>query len=235
MGYGPEPAAKQLQRLVDWLDENETCRDGILVSRLGGAKGVRAFAKALARNTGLKSLCFCEEIGVEEAEALAGALEKNAGLISLTLLDNEMSSEEAEIIATALAKNKTLKKLSISGSIIGRVGGKAILDAVQQNTSLIEVSLFRCGVPEVLVEQIQKKVAANRELAEMQAKLAKAGKHSKVDITKRRAEKAADYPRRAKLGAALSALRTSDAPSKERKHAHEAISKLLKKKSAVHE
>jgi len=105
--------------------------------------GIKAFAKALTKNTTLTELNLSDnEINDEGGKALAEALKTNKTLTTLIILKNFISNEGAIAFAEALKMNTTLIKIDLGENSIGVEGVKALEDALKINKTLTTLILY---------------------------------------------------------------------------------------------
>jgi Ran GTPase-activating protein (RanGAP) involved in mRNA processing and transport len=112
----------------------------------GGNKSV-IIADALKHATALRTLdlgrCCISDEGVA---ALAKAMRRNCGIISMWLDDNSIGDAGAMYVSTALHENSVLSKLFLNGNNIGPAGAVAVAGALRTNTGLELLGLGRNNI-----------------------------------------------------------------------------------------
>jgi Ran GTPase-activating protein (RanGAP) involved in mRNA processing and transport len=145
-------------------------------------EGAKALAGALEQNTTLIQLDLWDnQIGDEGAKALAAALEQNTTLIQLDLWDNQIGDEGAKALAAALEQNTALIQLDLWDNQIGDEGAKALAAALEQNTTLTQLNLRNNPISANVKKQIERLIERNqRLLKELQATAFKQFKAGRV-------------------------------------------------------
>jgi len=85
-------------------------------------------------------------IGSEEAQALAESLKRNTTLTQLNLEGNKIGEEGARALAESLKPNTALTKLNLGHNGIGDKGTCALAESLKQNTTLHTVNLSRNNI-----------------------------------------------------------------------------------------
>eukprot|EP01094_Clydonella_sp_ATCC50884_P008953 TRINITY_DN1848_c1_g1_i3.p1 TRINITY_DN1848_c1_g1~~TRINITY_DN1848_c1_g1_i3.p1 ORF type:complete len:330 (+),score=52.44 TRINITY_DN1848_c1_g1_i3:71-991(+) len=138
------------------------------IFRVPTDKGVGQLAKALQRNTVLRSLTIrFPSISREGAGRLADALRLNTTLTKLDLSSNDIDSIGAGRFADALKVNTSLKELNLSNNLIRDEGAGWLADALRVNTTLEKLDLSWNKLKDKGVKQFSSALRANSTLKEI--------------------------------------------------------------------
>ena len=135
--------------------------------------GLRRIARGLFHNTSLKMLDISHNnLGMEEAVALAEMLSCNKSLTELNLRECAIPKNGLREIARGLLHNTSLKKLDNSGgylsfSHLGMEGSVALAEMLSCNKSLTELNLQYCDIPENGLKEIARGLLHNTSLKKL--------------------------------------------------------------------
>jgi len=117
-----------------------------------------ALSKALERNATVESLSLVDcGIGDEGAIAIAEGLRKNRTIHQLNLYHNRIGNQGATAIAKALECETTnLQSLLIDSNDIGLEGAKAIAKALKRNSTLRRLEVVEKGTFDAFDEEMAK-------------------------------------------------------------------------------
>ncbi|KJE94948.1 hypothetical protein CAOG_08896 [Capsaspora owczarzaki ATCC 30864] len=108
-----------------------------------GDNEARAIAEALKVNKTLTELhLYTNRIGDAGAKAIAEALKVNKTMTLLHLQQNHIGNAGTHAIAEALKANTRLRELFLSENQIGDAGAQAIAEALKVNKTLISLTLY---------------------------------------------------------------------------------------------
>ncbi|KJE90737.1 TKL/IRAK protein kinase [Capsaspora owczarzaki ATCC 30864] len=138
-----------------------------LTNELGDEEAL-AIAEALKVNTTLTSLILdCNQIGDVGAQAIAEALKVNTTLTWVTIWQNHIGDAGAQAIAEALKVNTTLTWLSLDTNAIGDAGARAIAEAIKVNKALTRLHLSKNQLGDAGAQAFAEALKVNKTLAEL--------------------------------------------------------------------
>lgn len=85
-----------------------------------------------------------QNLGDDDAAALAEALQFNTSLHTINLKNNKIGPVGAEVLGKALKENSTVTTLDVSNNLFGDKGGLRFIEAISGNTALIDLNLDLC-------------------------------------------------------------------------------------------
>ena len=97
--------------------------------------------------------------------AVAGALERNTSLTTLSLWGNRFGDVGGAAVADALERNSTLTTLDLYGNDLGEVGGAAVAGLLERNTTLTRLDLEGCDIPADLMQRVRRLLSGREVVA----------------------------------------------------------------------
>ena len=159
---------KATKMIANALNVNNTLECLNLYSDPIGSEGAIALAHSLEINTSLRHLSLggyshSSALGDDALRALAEALSKNQGLLTINFNECTIGDNAGETFAQALEKNKTLCTLDMRSTGIGSRSCAAFAKAMEANTTLTTLRLGDNGLTEADLAPIQ--AACQRNVA----------------------------------------------------------------------
>jgi hypothetical protein len=108
-----------------------------------------------------------ETIDITDFARLVKELETNETIISLTLLNNDMSAKRARELANSLKVNKTLTSLSLAGNRIKDEGAIEFANLLEKNNTLTSLNLSGNQIGDKGATALAESLRTNKTLASL--------------------------------------------------------------------
>jgi Ran GTPase-activating protein (RanGAP) involved in mRNA processing and transport/Flp pilus assembly protein TadD len=105
-----------------------------------------------------------KNIGLEEINEIALALNDNSSVIDIDLSDNNLTDDSLKILAETLEGNQSITKLNLQKNNLTNLGARSLIKAFEVNQIITEVNIEGNEVSDSFIKKINELTARNKKL-----------------------------------------------------------------------